>query len=65
MLVFCDDILIYSPIVSSHTFHLATVLRITNQLVANVKKCHFSEVRIEYLGHLVSSKRVAVDSFKL
>lgn len=58
VLVFFDDILIYSPDWETHLRHLASVLDIlqNQQLVVNKKKCQFAQVTIEYLGHLISRK---------
>lgn len=52
VLVFFDDILIYSATMTDHVRHLETVLGILvyNQFVANYKKCQFATSKIEYLG---------------
>ncbi|KAA0045701.1 Retrovirus-related Pol polyprotein from transposon opus [Cucumis melo var. makuwa] len=53
ILVFFDDILVYSKDAESHLEHLAilfTLLR-EHSLFANRKKCQFGKERIEYLGH--------------
>ncbi|KAE9594889.1 putative nucleotidyltransferase, Ribonuclease H [Lupinus albus] len=66
-LVFFDDILIYSPDLTSHSQHLGTILAILmeNSLKANLKKCSFGQVKIEYLGHVISEGSVAVDETKI
>lgn len=48
MLVFFDDILIYSPNISTHLQHLKTVLELMkrDQFYANEKKCSFGESEV-------------------
>lgn len=67
MLVFFDDILIYSPSVESHQQHLALVLGIlqANSLYANRKKCEFGRTQVAYLGHIISGQGVAADPSKI
>jgi hypothetical protein len=67
VLVFFDDILIYSMEWKEHLAHLETVLQLLSQhsLVANRKKCHFAQRTVEYLGHLISEEGVAVDPCKV
>ncbi|KFK23991.1 hypothetical protein AALP_AAs48021U000700 [Arabis alpina] len=67
VLVFFDDILIYSKTEVEHQEHLRLVLKALaeNQLVANRKKCEFGRVEIEYLGHVISAKGVAADPAKV
>lgn len=66
VLVFMDDILIYSRSIEDHASHLHSVLSVLkdNQLVAN-KKCNFALKQIEYLGHIVSGERVSTEPSKL
>lgn len=63
MLVFFDDILVYSADMDTHTKHLDIVLDTMrdNDLRANWKKCTFAQGRIEYLGHWVSAHGVETD----
>ncbi|KAJ9556550.1 hypothetical protein OSB04_011164 [Centaurea solstitialis] len=63
VLVFFDDILVYSKTNEEHVDHLSEVLRIMREhkLVANQKKCAFAQNQIEYLGHLVSAEGVSAD----
>lgn len=67
VLVFFDDILIYSRTVASHLEHLEKVLTVLqeNQLVINLKKCSFVQPRIEYLGHVISDQGVQADPAKV
>jgi hypothetical protein len=67
VLVFFDDILIYSCSMEDHLLHLQTVLQVLVQhhLFAKLSKCRFAETEIEYLGHLISHHGVQVDPSKL
>ncbi|KAK3146343.1 hypothetical protein QOZ80_3BG0264910 [Eleusine coracana subsp. coracana] len=67
VLVFFDDILIYSPSWSSHLCHLRAVLEVlrSHQLYVKRSKCSFAESSVGYLGHVVSADGVAMDSSKI
>jgi hypothetical protein len=67
VLVFFDDILIYSKNWESHLQHLEEVLSLlsANTLVANKKKCYFGQKSVEYLGHLITEEGVSVDPSKV
>ena len=66
VLVFFDDILIYSKDLAAHAGHLATVfqLLIEHSLVVNKRKCEFGVSWMEYLGHIVSAEGVSADPKK-
>lgn len=67
LLVFFEDILVYSPSWPSHLDHLAKVLKllVDNQLVAKRSKCLFGQQQIDYLGHVITPNGLAVDPSKI
>lgn len=66
VLVFMDDILIYSPSLPEHVRHLSLVLDLLrqHQLFVKESKCSFAQTQLEYLGHIVSAEGVATDPKK-
>jgi hypothetical protein len=67
VLVFFDDVLVYSKIEEEHCTHLETVLATmaNAQLHLNVAKCSFGEPRLEYLGHIISASGIEADPVKV
>ena len=67
VLVFFDDILIYSPSWDTHIQHLQQVLELLDQhqLFAKLSKCEFAVPTVAYLGHIISQEGVAADPEKL
>ena len=67
VLVFFDDILVYSPSLEAHTQHLRLVLQVLRQhtLYAKQSKCVFGAEKVEYLGHVITREGVATDSSKI
>jgi len=61
VLVFMDDILVCSQTLEQHIQHLTQIFQIirTNQFLLKRSKCAFAQNNIEYLGHVISSKRVS------
>ncbi|WVZ84932.1 LOW QUALITY PROTEIN: hypothetical protein U9M48_031899, partial [Paspalum notatum var. saurae] len=66
VVVFIDDILVYSKSEEEHEEHLRTVLtRLReHQLYAKFSKCAFWLREVSFLGHILSEKGVAVDPSK-
>ena len=66
VLVFFDDILVYSSSPSNHLGHLKLVLETLakHQLYAKKSRCMFACEEVEYLGHLISGERVKTDPKK-
>lgn len=67
VLVFFNDILVYSPDMKTHLEHLELVLGIMkqNQFYANAKRCLLGSNEISYLGHIISGNGVAADPEKI
>ena len=67
VVVFIDDILIYSKDKEEHEHHLRTVLeRLRNhKLYAKFSKCEFWLEKIAFLGHIITAEGVAVDPDKV
>ncbi|GJZ83807.1 ty3-gypsy retrotransposon protein [Tanacetum coccineum] len=67
VLVFFDDILVYSCTVEEHREHLALVFKCLRdeKLYCNRKKCIFGQKQVEYLGHIVSSDGVKANPSKI
>jgi hypothetical protein len=67
VLVFFDDILIYSKTWTYHLAHVDPVLHLLSQhqLFLKQSKCTFGASEVEYLGHLVGKTGVRVDPKKI
>ena len=67
VVVFLDDILIYSKNIQDHEKHLRQVLEIlrTNKLYCKASKCSFYQNSVEYLGYVVSDKGVSTSPRKV
>ena len=67
VIVFFDDILVYSPSLETHIEHLEIVFKclLENQFYLKRSKCSFAQPSIEYLGHIVSFGGVAPDPEKI
>jgi hypothetical protein len=67
VLIFFDDILIYSDSLAEHLRHVRAVLTVLHQhrLFVKWSKCGFGVDSIAYLGHIISAKGVAMDPEKV
>jgi hypothetical protein len=67
VLVFFDDILVYSTTWKEHLTHLESILQVLQQntLYVKLSKCAFGVEEIEYLGHVVSGRGVAMETTKV
>lgn len=67
MLVFFDDILIYSSSWAEHRQHIRAVFQVlcTNRLVLKRSKCFFGEQSMAYLGHIITGNGVIMDPAKV
>nr|GEZ54154.1 putative reverse transcriptase domain-containing protein [Tanacetum cinerariifolium] len=57
MIVFIDDILIYSKDEKEHEEHLKVILE--EELYANFSKCEFWIPKVQFLGHMIDSQGLA------
>jgi hypothetical protein len=67
VVVFIDDILIYSRSTEEHAEHIRSLLQTLRerQLYAKFKKCEFWLEEVAFLGHVISGKGIAVDPSKV
>ena len=67
VLVFFDDILVYSKSIEEHEEHVRKVLQLLREhkLYAKKSKCKFFSPQIEYLGFIVSEEGISVDPAKV
>ena len=63
VLVYLDDIVIYSRIEEEHMLHLKFVLGLVrkHKLYAKLSKCKFVQSELNFLGHISSAKGIQVD----
>ena len=67
VVVFIDDILIYSMSREEHAEHLRIVLQILKErkLYAKLSKCEFWLSEVSFHGHVISGNGIAVDPSKV
>lgn len=67
MIVFIDDILVYSQRRKEHEQHLRIVLYILEESkpFAKFKKCEFWLDRVSFLSHVVSNDGISIDLSKV
>ena len=67
ILVFFDNILIYSSTFENHLEHLRITLQVLqfNKLYIKKSKCAFAQPQVEYLGHIISGAGVSTDPQKV
>lgn len=67
MVVFIDDILIYSKSLEEHIQHVKMVFYLLreHQFKVRLSKCTFAQQQLKYLGHVISAAGVATDPSKI
>ncbi|GJW17548.1 putative reverse transcriptase domain-containing protein, partial [Tanacetum coccineum] len=67
MIVFINDILIYSKSIKEHEGNLKLILRLLKkeELYTKFSKCEFCLSKVQFLGHVIDSKGIHVDPAKI
>ena len=67
ILVYLDDVLVYSDSEAEYEAHICQVLDWLREhkLQAKLKKCEFGKSHVKYLGHVVGSGKLSVDREKV
>ena len=67
VVVFINDILIYSKTKEEHDEHLQIILQVLreHQLYAMFNKCEFYKDKIQYIGNVISEEGISVDLDKI
>ncbi|KAI2650775.1 Transposon Tf2-9 polyprotein [Labeo rohita] len=67
VIIYIDDILIFSNSYREHVQHVRAVLQrlIQHQLYAKEEKCEFHQEKIAFLGYIISPKGIAMDDSKV
>jgi hypothetical protein len=67
VVIYLDDILIYSADPAQHTIHVRQVLQLLSdaQLQVNLEKCQFGVTKVEFLGYVISPEGISMDPSKV
>nr|GEV14058.1 putative reverse transcriptase domain-containing protein [Tanacetum cinerariifolium] len=67
MIIFIDDILIYSKDEKEHKEHLKAILELLKKekLYAKIPKCEFWIPKVQFLGHVIDNRGIHVDPAKI
>ena len=66
VLIYLDDIIVFSKTPEEHAIHMEKVLKILDEadLYISLKKCDFEKSELKFLGHLVGKDGIKVDPAK-
>lgn len=67
VVIYLDDIVIYSSSIEEHLDHLRKVFQILreNNLFVKREKCSFAQPQVKFLGHTISQRHIRMDNHKV
>nr|GFB58200.1 uncharacterized protein [Tanacetum cinerariifolium] len=67
VVVYLDDIVVYSHTLEEHVLHLKHVFQVLqdNELYVNLEKCSFAQDDVEFLGHKIKDGGLMMDGAKV
>ncbi|KAF9763214.1 Retrovirus-related Pol polyprotein from transposon [Nosema granulosis] len=67
VMVYIDDIVIYSKTKEEHSKHVSQVIQTVNgvELFLNREKCEFGKTEIKILGHVINAEGVKIDPTRI
>ncbi|XP_060216861.1 uncharacterized protein LOC132644288 [Lycium barbarum] len=67
VVIYLDDIVVYSNSLEEHLKHLRTVFQVLreNDLCVKQEKCTFAQPQVQFLGHTISQGEIRMDSDKV
>jgi Reverse transcriptase (RNA-dependent DNA polymerase) len=63
VLIYLDDVLVFSTTLEEHEEHVKAVLETPNEagMILNLEKCQFFVTEVKFLGHIVSAEGIRPD----
>ena len=67
VVVYLDDIVVYSTTLAEHAQHLRQVLQVlrNNELYLKLEKCSFAQREVEFLGHKIADGKLMMEDSKV
>ena len=67
VVMYLDDIMVYSTTLEDHAQHLRQVLHVLrdNELFLKLEKCSFAQQEVEFLGHKIASGKLMMENAKV
>ena len=67
VVVYLDDIVVYSQTLEEHVKHLRTIFKVLreNTLFVKREKCYFAQTEILFLGHRIGDCSIRMDKSKV